>query len=115
MIPIKRILSLFLLLCMTLASMLLVGCSQETEEGLLAIQPVYVGETVTDTKHTFKPEDFQVTAIYTGNESKQITDFTLEITELKDGYYTALIAWNGLEEECYVPLEMDIYASDMND
>lgn len=108
----KKILSLTLLLFMMLAAILLSGCSG-TKEELLALQTLYIGNTVTDTQHTFTPADFQVTAIYTNNKSEEITDFTVEVKELKNSCYTVLIKWNDWEEECYVPLEMKIYASEM--
>ena len=110
----KKIFSLILLLIMTLAAIVISGCSKATDN-LLAIQPAYIGGTVTDTRHTFTPDDFQVTAVYTGNVREEITDFTVEVKELKDSVYTVLIKWNDWEEECYIPLEMKIYASEMDE
>ena len=110
----KKILSLILLLFITLAAIILSGCSRAGEE-LLALQTAYIGNTVTDTQHTFAPEDFQVTAVYANNKTEEVTDFTVEVKELRDSCYTVLIRWNDWEEECYVPLEMKIYASEMDE
>jgi len=104
----KRILSLFLLLIITLSAIVLTGCTGEKKE-LLMLQPSYVGETVTDTDHTFKKEDFKLLAIYTQNETEEITDFTFEVKGMKNGLYTVLIKWNDLEEECYVKIETNVY------
>jgi len=113
----KKILSFFMLIIIMLTSVLIAGCSKDDENGakVLGVMPKYVGETVTDTNHTFKNEDFSVLVTYSDYNDKTVTDFTFEVIELKDGYYTILIKWNDMEAECYVPLEMNIYASDASD
>ncbi len=111
----KKIISCLLFLLMTFVSILLAGCSSNdstSDAKILGMIPAYVGETVTDTQHTFSKDDFYVMVTYSDYNDQVVTDFTFEVKELKDGYYTILIKWKDWEEECYVPLEMNIYASD---
>ncbi len=109
----KKFLSILLLLAITLTSLLFCGCSEESElrndAEFLMLQPTYVGDPVTDTRHTFKKEDFKVFALYDQNITDEVFDFTFEIEELKGGYYTIRFEWCGNEEYCCVPLELDIY------
>ena len=107
----KKILSLFVLLIITLTSILLCGCSKQEEDTreLLMLQPEYIGEAVTDTDHTFRKEDFKVMAHFAGYASEEVSDFTFEVVELLGGYYTVRFNWNGNTEELLVPLSLDIY------
>jgi len=111
----KRFISLFCLLLLTLAAIVLTGCSKSeknaSDEDFLGLQISYIGETVTDTRHTFSPEDFKVTALYVGR-SEEVTDFSVSVDELYDATYTVRVVWNDHEELCYVPLVMNIYASE---
>ena len=105
----KRIISLFLLLIIALTSFLFSGCTKDNGKELLMLQPTYVGDTVTETQHNFKKEDFKLYAHYTENVTEEVTDFTFEVVELKDALFTIRFKWNGYEEDFYVPLKMDIY------
>ncbi len=101
----KRILSLLFLLVITLASVILCGCSKEnTEKELLMLQPSYVGDMVTDPNYAFKKEDFKVYALY-DDSTEEISDFTFEVVEQNDSFFTILFRWNGYEEEYLVSLK----------
>ncbi len=116
----KKILSFVLLLLMMLCSLVFSGCSlsdngeasEKVPDGMLLFQPTYVGEDVTDTRHTFSKKDFKVTAFFANNKSEEYTDFTFEVVDLKDGRYTIDIVWRGMEDTLYVPLKMAIYPSE---
>ncbi|MBE6598915.1 MAG: hypothetical protein E7638_05685 [Ruminococcaceae bacterium] len=113
----KRILSIFLLLVVTLTAILLSGCSSDkTEEetlpeDFLVFQPMYIGEEVTDTDHKFKKDDFKVTAIYS-DYTEEVTDYTFEVVHLKDGDYKLRFEWMGIEEILFVPVNVVIYPSE---
>ncbi len=111
----KRIMSLFLLLALSCA-VLLTGCGGKEKlpaEEMLLFQPMYIGEDVTDTDHVFTKEDFLVTALYTEDRTVEITDFDFEVKGLKDGKYTIVIEYDGVEQYLFVDLVMPIYPSEM--
>lgn len=114
----KKIVSLLLFLLTlffaTLFAGSLSGCSDDSGGAkVLGMMPVYVGEAVMDTHHTFQKEDFYVLVSYSDNHDQAVTDFTYEVIDLRDGYYTIQIRWKDWEELCYVKLDMPIYPSDM--
>ncbi len=79
---------------------------------LLGVIPVYNGAPVTDTNHEFNAEDFIVLASYADGTDEQITDFDIEVEGMQEGYYVVNIKYKNQENECYIPLELDIYPSD---
>ena len=105
----KKILSVIALLVISLGAILLCGCTEKEQREVLMLQPTYVGKTITDTDYTFKKDDFKLVALYAGNVSEEVTDFTFEVVELKGGYFTVLFTWNDREEELLVPITLDIY------
>ena len=111
----KRVISLVLLLLTVLSAMGFTGCKDREAElkDLLLFQPSYVGEEVTTTDHTFKKDDFKVTAFYPENRAVDVTDFSFRVAGMKDGYYNIIVEWNGIEEDVFVPIHMAIYPSDM--
>ena len=108
-INMKKILSVFFLLVITLCTILLCGCTEKEQREVLMLQPTYVGKTITDTDYTFKKDDFKLVALYAGNVSEEVTDFAFEVVELKGGYFTVLFTWNDQEEELLVSITLDIY------
>lgn len=97
----------------------LVSCSEkenqtgtQTLDGLIAIQPEYVGETVTDTQHEFKKSDFKVTAVFKGNVSRLIEDYTFEVKGMAQGIYLVDFYYYDQENELYVPIDMNFYPTD---
>lgn len=112
----NRIISLALALIFILsAAAVLTGCNKDTNtpiKGLLAIQPEYVGETVTDTQHKFKKSDFKVIGVFENNVSAYVTDYEFEVREMSNGYYIIEFYYGGQENELYVPCEMNFFPTD---
>ncbi len=112
-----RIISLALTLIFILSAAALTGCSKDKNtaapiKGLLAIQPEYAGEPVTDTQHEFKKSDFKVIGVFENNVSTYVTDFEFEIREMANGYYIIDFYYGGQENELYVPCEMNFFPTD---
>ena len=108
----KKIISL---LFAGLALLALVSCTAKNGgddavlDGLIAIQPQYVGETVSDTTHTFKKSDFDVTAVFKNNYSRTIEDYTFEVEGMTSGVYVINFYYGGVKNELYVPVELDFF------
>ena len=83
---------------------------------LIGLIPVYNGETPTTTTHEFKAEDFLVIATYDDGTDKELAagEFKFEVTDMEDGIYVINITYKGMENECYVPMDLSIYPSDNN-
>jgi len=94
------VLSLSLLICV----LLLASCGGPK---LIGIIPRYVGEEVTDTQHEFKAEDFTVLANYDDGTNVEVDGFEFEVTDLSEGYYTIYFNYKGVENECYVRVNID--------
>jgi len=82
---------------------------------LLSIYPVYVGEPVTSTHHTFSREDFMVIAAYTGGIDETVDDFEFEVRGMDAGYYVIDITYEGLDNPVFVPIEAKIFPSDFKE
>lgn len=111
----KKLNRIIALAIVALSLLTLVACnntdsSDKPIEGLLAIQPEYVGDPVMDTTHEFKKSDFEVTAIFTNNVSKKITDFDFEVGGMSDGVYVINFKYGGQENDLYVKCEMDFFS-----
>ena len=112
----KKIISLILVSVMlfSLSACAENGKGNKTDEklpGLLAIQPDYVGEPVTETNHEFKKSDFKVTAVFE-NYSEEVTGFTFELDRIAMGVYIIHFYYGGEENELYVPIEMNFFPTD---
>ena len=81
----------------------------EELEGLIAIQPEYVGEEVTSTDHEFKKEDFKLTAVFTENHSEEVEDFAWEIKGMAQGVYLIDFYYYNADNELYVPVNMEFF------
>lgn len=79
---------------------------------LLSIMPVYVGGTVDSTHYEFTKDDFYVLANYDDGVDKEITDYEFEVKGMEEGYYVIYFEFKGVDNEAYVPIEVDIYPSD---
>ena len=79
-------------------------------EGLIEIQPQYVGEKVYDTQHEFKKSDFELTAVYEGTKSEKVTNFTWECIGMSTGVYVITFKYGGITNDLYVNCEMNFYA-----
>jgi len=113
----KRILSAVLAgLMLLFTAFALLGCEEKTNdepiEGLLAIQPIYIGEELSDTNHKFTKDEFTVTAVYTGDRSEEITDYTFELLFMDEGYYVVEFSYGGETNNCYIPCNVDFYPTD---
>ena len=86
------------------------GSSNEQIEGLIAIQPEYIGDPVMDTTHEFKKSDFEVTAVFTNNISKKVTNFEFEVQGMADGVYVINFKYGDQENDLYVKCEMDFFS-----
>ena len=83
---------------------------------LLGIIPVYNGPEVTSTEHKFNNEDFLVIASYADGTDKELEakDFKVTVDGMEAGYYILTITYDGMENECFVPMNLAIYPSDQN-
>ena len=108
----NRIIALAILavLLLSLAACNKIGSSDEPIDGLIAIQPQYIGEKVYDTQHTFSKSDFKLIAVFDNNTSREVTDFTFENEGMMGGVYIVSFKYGGLENEVYVDCEMDFFA-----
>lgn len=97
-----------------LVSGVMVSCEDDGAE-LIGIIPVYNGATVTSTTHEFKNEDFVVIASYSDGTDKELEsdDFEVVIDGMEEGYYILTVIYEDQENECFVPMELAIYPSDM--
>lgn len=86
--------------------LLLASCGKE----VISLVPVYKGETVTTTDHTFSAGDFDVYLTYSDGTEEVLQD-GYEITQkgMKNGYYIMDITAKGFTEEAYVPVQLDIF------
>ena len=85
---------------------ILASCGKE----VVSLVPVYKGETVTTTDHTFSTGDFDVYLTYSDGTEEVLQD-GYEITQkgMKNGYYIMDITAKGFTEEAYVPVQLDIF------
>ena len=92
----------------------LVSCDDGPE--MIGLIPAYNGETPTTTTFEFKNEDFYVIASYSDGTDKTLAadEFKVEVVGMEEGYYILNITYDGMENECYVPMELAIYPSDSN-
>ena len=83
---------------------------------VLGIIPVYNGANPTTTTHEFNNEDFLVIASYADGTDKELEadEFEVEVLGMEEGYYILNIVYEDQENECYVPMELAIYPSDLN-
>jgi len=81
---------------------------------ILGIMPVYTGAEVTSTTHEFKNEDFLVIASYADGTDKELAaeEFDVVVEGMEAGYYILTIKYGKYENECFVPMTLDIYPSD---
>ncbi len=91
---------------------MLVSCGGPEVLGLI---PVYNGPAVTSTNHEFKNEDFMVIASYADGTDKELNadEFEIVVEGMEEGYYILKILYDGQENECFVPMELAIYPSDL--
>lgn len=82
---------------------------------LLSIMPVYVGGTVDSTYYEFSKDDFYVLANYDNGVDEVITDYEFEVKGMENGYYVISFVYKDVDNETYVPIEVDIYPSDFRD
>lgn len=95
-----------LLLTLSLLMLLLVSCGRE----VISLVPIYKGETVTTTDHTFEVGDFDVYVVYEDGGDEILSDgYTITQKGMKDGYYILDITVNEFTEEAYVKAELDIF------
>lgn len=113
---IKRITAIVLMLAvLAAAAVIFAGCgggSDEPMDGLIAIQPIYVGKPVTETNHEFKKSDFKVYAVFTGSQTVTVDDFEFEIKEMNEGYYILTFYYGGQDNELYVPCDINFFPTD---
>ena len=85
---------------------ILASCGKE----VVSLVPVYKGDTVTTTDHTFSTGDFDVYLTYSDGTEEVLQD-GYEITQkgMKNGYYIMDITAKGFTEEAYVPVQLDIF------
>lgn len=85
---------------------ILASCGKE----VVSLVPVYKGDTVTTTDHTFSTGDFDVYLTYSDGTEEVLHD-GYEITQkgMKNGYYIMDITAKGFTEEAYVPVQLDIF------
>ena len=83
---------------------------------LIGVIPVYNGPEVTSTTHEFNNEDFIVIASYADGTDKELDakDFEVVVEGMDAGYYILNILYDGMENECYVEMNLPIYPSDQN-
>lgn len=83
---------------------------------LIGLIPVYRGPDVTSTTHEFNNEDFLVIASYADGTDKELDakDFEVVVEGMDAGYYILNIIYDGMENECYVEMNLPIYPSDQN-
>ena len=91
---------------LTTLACILASCGKE----VVSLVPVYKGDTVTTTDHTFSPGDFDVDLTYSDGTEEVLHD-GYEITQkgMKNGYYIMDITAKGFTEEAYVPVQLDIF------
>ena len=97
----------FVTLALAAAMLLLLSaCGKE----VVSLVPVYKGDTVTTTDHTFTTGDFDVYLTYSDGTEEVLHD-GYEITQkgMKNGYYIMDITAKGFTEEAYVPVQLDIF------
>ena len=97
----------FVTLALAAAMLLLLSaCGKE----VVSLVPVYKGDTVTTTDHTFSTGDFDVYLTYSDGTEEVLHD-GYEITQkgMKNGYYIMDITAKGFTEEAYVPVQLDIF------
>lgn len=97
----KKIVALALVI-LTLA-LALVSCGKE----IIGVIPKYVGEPIVefDENHEFKKEDFSVMVIYKLEQGQETTDdFTIEVVEYNEYYYTVAITHKGWTEYAFVDI-----------
>ena len=107
----KNIRKTVLVICAILALFTLTSCRKK----VIGIVPAYIGETVTDTHHEFKNEDFYIIASYDDGTDERVTDFEIEYVGMERGYYILNITYKGFSNPCYVHMELNVYPSDMSD
>lgn len=83
---------------------------------LIGLIPVYNGPEVTSTTHEFKSEDFIVIASYADGTDRELDakEFEVVVKDMDQGYYILDILYEGMENECYVEMNLPIYPSDQN-
>lgn len=81
---------------------------------LIGLIPVYNGPEVTSTTHEFNNEDFLVIASYADGTDKELDadDFEVVVEGMDAGYYILNVIYDGMENECYVEMNLPIYPSD---
>lgn len=97
----------FVTLALAAAMLLLLSaCGKE----VVSLVPVYKGDTVTTSDHTFSTGDFDVYLTYSDGTEEVLHD-GYEITQkgMKNGYYIMDITAKGFTEEAYVPVQLDIF------
>jgi hypothetical protein len=83
---------------------------------ILGVIPVYNGPTPTSTTYEFNKEDFLVIVSYADGTDKELEadEFEVVVEGMEEGYYILNIVYEDQENECYVPMDLAIYPSDMN-
>ena len=83
---------------------------------ILGLIPVYNGANPTTTTHEFKNEDFLVIVSYADGTDKELEpdEFEVIVEGMEEGYYILNIVYEDQENECYVPMDLAIYPSDLN-
>ena len=81
---------------------------------VLGIIPAYTGPEVTSTTHEFKNEDFVVIASFGDGTDRELEDneFEVIVEGMEAGYYILTVKYGDYENECFVPMNLDIYPSD---
>ena len=83
---------------------------------ILGVIPVYNGPTPTSTTYEFNKEDFLVIVSYADGTDKELEadEFEVVVEGMEEGYYVLNIVYEDQENECFVPMDLAIYPSDMN-
>lgn len=102
---------ILLLVTLVLLSAALYSCGPK----VISLVPVYKGEEVTDTHHEFTNDDFEILVTYDDGSQAMTDEFELEVQGMKNGYYILEVTVDGFTEEAYVPINVKVYPSDMEE
>ncbi len=101
----KKVVSVILTLVLALG---FVACDKDSlsDNKVIGVMPIYVGEPVTDENHEFTADDFTVRVAYEVGQGTA-KEFDFEVVSCEDGYYTVNITVGGMTEPCFVDITLE--------